>query len=992
MLWDNKLKNRIISLFAVMFLFAMPVTVHAAGDGWFDKSNGSRDSIYGATEAEVATAKSEDEVGALEGLGAEVIFSIARGINNLVSMGGNLNLSIDNVVLGRLASGTEISYLQFDLSPGNPWGILGAKIFVILRSFVYGAFLLLLVWMMIIQMVKGNGSKGRAETKLIAQNMVFFFAMIYVIPYIADVVLYVKDVFMYLIVQGLSNGGAVTSLLGSFESNYESRKSIINACLYLATVCAGAFFAANYLGIALTEFGLFGTAPTICLLSAKNRKLFDGWTTTFFLNFFVPVIDAAFILVPSLLDNIAASNGDVDPESISFLMIKLFVIWAIIPSRNAILRALSGAPGGGLPAAGSGLSGLAAAAMMAARAGRGIGRGIKGSGGSSGGSEESSPKEDRQQAAFWESLSQDTQSVSGGNLSGNGALDAFLSGGEDGGIVGDSASAPDVSDITSNIPNDASIDGNAAGAFGAESASSIEDITGSEGFGAESVGESTGEDISPDIYESTQGMPDLDEMNAMSGTVGETAGLDEVSDYPNETINTSYTDITAGDTTGYAGADDSTVLSQVSAPAADSGPVDGKLYGQNFADLSDDVKAHMGEEGQARYNNLQNMEVNTARATALDKEISNMNASVAKNDADIASYDTRIAGIDSGIATEKANLQRANDEYSKAQRALAIETAGRDDCVRRLQQHGADMPDELRHDLNHQSQDHARNMETAQRKMHAEMRNIDTAREQINRYNSDKAQTMAQKTAVMEARTTAVNRRSALQQQRASYQSAAQACQVREKAYASVDRSRGGSGQSYPSASSYIAQQKVDTNRAKLANYKNFDSSKELSSALTPDERARYLRERALRTNVRQVAGTAAGIGAGALGAVAMTYGGPTAMMMGATVGSRLPGEAAHLGKSAVTTVGDTVESVKEVAPRVKEGTVKAARVLQSGVTTAAKTIASSSRSSQGAVHRGSISPEHLRRPATNSGTPSYGADTGEDVKQIFRNNMSGRV
>ena len=179
-----------IAAFALLIGGTIPV--QAAG-WWIDSENVGAE-IYGGMGEESLDSIDLSEieggnVNAFEEFLGDILYWIGKGFDTIVNKSGDVKLGIDNIVLGRMAAGGgNVSYMQFGLETGNPWGIIGARIFVAIRAVIYGAFLLYVQFTLIVQMLKGGG-RGRAETKEVIQNAFFCFLMIYAIPYLTQVIL-----------------------------------------------------------------------------------------------------------------------------------------------------------------------------------------------------------------------------------------------------------------------------------------------------------------------------------------------------------------------------------------------------------------------------------------------------------------------------------------------------------------------------------------------------------------------------------------------------------------------------------------------------------------------------------------------------------------------------------------------------------------------------------------------------------------------------------
>lgn len=366
-----------IALFACIFVFVLssvPLNTYAASksNGWLN--NGGRNwRVYGTNSYDGVDENddTDKEPGILDKYIGGLLYDVGNVILNKFLVTDDMDLSIDGVVLGRMGSNTSISYTRFELEKGNPYGIVGAWIYVSIRMVVFSLFLIYFVAVLLTQLLH-NGNKGRAELKEFLYNTIFFYALMYFLPYIIDYIIYAFDVLLYVITNNFSNAsgkaGATAGVMEVWKQNYLDNPSLVFAFLYLATVFAGLFFFSNYVGTALIQTVLFGAIPAVCLVGARNKKIVTSWSGTFFPNLMIPLIDGILLMIPAMLSWVFQQNtgaGASATASIAITTIQLIAIWAIIPSRNAILHALGALTGVGAPK--SGMMGLAALGLMAAR-------------------------------------------------------------------------------------------------------------------------------------------------------------------------------------------------------------------------------------------------------------------------------------------------------------------------------------------------------------------------------------------------------------------------------------------------------------------------------------------------------------------------------------------------------------------------------------------------------------------------------------------------
>lgn len=889
-----KKKKKIMAMIAaIMLLIGATMPVQAAGGWWIDSENVGAE-IYGGTGEESLESIDlseieEGNVNAFEAILGDIVYWIGKGLDTVVNRSGDVKLGIDNVVLGRMASGGgDISYMQFGLETGNPWGIIGARIFVAIRSVIYGAFLLYVQVTLIMQMLKGGG-KGRAETKEVIQNAFFCFLMIYAIPFLTQAILYFRDVLMYLVINKIGGGAGTTAgILGTFEAVFLAHKSILNALFYLATTLAGLWFLSNYIGNALIQAGLFGAAPFVLLRSIKNKRLFTQWFNTFTINMAIPLIDAAFLMIPSVLGKILQDNG-VSSMNFAFMLVRLFLIFSIIPARNGVLRLLSESTGGGLMPAGGGMGALGAMAARAAM--RAMRRGDGGGLGDHSSLHSEDPDHDRAEA---DTLLNNSDSITSAQH-----------------------------DVLNQVPNiDDLLYQNGGGSIGSESfydqeraAEQLDSICGSipDTVDSPDLPESAIDDTLtaasavPEYRDPGAVDPEPDSTERISGAIPDepiTSG--SLSDLREIEIE-SPDPIAQGELSDLADLQSSAAAQTAALPALDRGgvPAPGRserrespdrLYGNTQYDLLSNEVQERDETAQARYENLQKIETCASAMTANDQKIRELSLQEASLDRQIAS--ARMDGGGSMASDlEDAQVRKAdyqNDMLSARADMKQFKAEGAD-LRRRLSDHESGKNIMSREELQQTKQAEQRARQhyaAAADRYEAAKENYNDASDEIRQIQSGNRTRVAD---LQEQRAAVHERKVALQQHNQSLQGAQAAYKKAEIEYADLDKAKGGSGQKFNSAAVYKETAEAQARRAKLANVLNFDSSK-FNGVLTPEERAERLRDRALlgdrRVRIAEIRRKtevprkiASGIAGAAVGVAVTAYGGERNAAMGAMLG-----------------------------------------------------------------------------------------------------------
>lgn len=305
-------------------------------------TSGYSTNIYGDYDAADVPDSVDDDPGLIEGLFIELVKAIANGVNFL---SGSIGLSLDSVVYGRVNGNAGIASFTFELTKGNPYGLVAAIIFQILRGFCYIAIVVMVFARTSLHMYSSNTPQGRANYKSMLSHGVLTFLMLTAMPYLLDVVLYLRDTILY----GLSRTSESTGLFGNvsvglidmFEDAADS--SLLAAFVYFAASIFTFYLAFSYVGIAMSFLVAFVAFPLIAAASNVKRGLLGSWVSQVSYFVAVPIIDATLFLVPAFMLRSHVSG-----------IIVLMSCMSIVPARKLFSNLL------GLNSGGSDLMGLGA--------------------------------------------------------------------------------------------------------------------------------------------------------------------------------------------------------------------------------------------------------------------------------------------------------------------------------------------------------------------------------------------------------------------------------------------------------------------------------------------------------------------------------------------------------------------------------------------------------------------------------------------------------
>lgn len=303
-------------------------------DGTQDKSIYSN-SIDTEEEAEDIEA---EKPGRVEKYFAELVRNTASSLIGILQK--NISASLDRIVYGRVGSGypDRVNIYSFELRLGNPYGVTGAVTYSILRSIVFILLAVNFVFLLAKSSWTGQTAKSREEIKTGLFLLVAKFSILMLMPFLLDVVLYIRDILLYGIKQVTGQmiaGGATLSVSKAFLLNAEKSGTFVDALMYLGTVGLTIYFVFIYVAIAIDMLVCFVSFPIMCVFHSKKKDLIQNWMMTMLSDIITPVIDAVLLLIP-LLTSMMLSDTI---RGVSIIQLVMCVL--IIPARNRI-KALLG--------------------------------------------------------------------------------------------------------------------------------------------------------------------------------------------------------------------------------------------------------------------------------------------------------------------------------------------------------------------------------------------------------------------------------------------------------------------------------------------------------------------------------------------------------------------------------------------------------------------------------------------------------------------------
>ena len=237
------------------------------------------------------------------------------------------------------AGGYDISIGKFELYENNPYGIMGAIVYTVIRNMIYAFLVLRFVWAIVINGVH-SGAKNRQILKDDIYSMIMIMVVIYFVPVLYNLFTIGRDILIEAIAAHLFGFDQYTDFnISSLDViinvlNTENG-SFVHLMVQLAYLFAGWFYLGNYVLISFMSMGMFAIFPLVAILSYKNHKFMESWLMKLFSNALVPMLDYLFLLAPLFLQYVVGRQTG--KTSITFAIVTVIMIWSVIPARTGLL-------------------------------------------------------------------------------------------------------------------------------------------------------------------------------------------------------------------------------------------------------------------------------------------------------------------------------------------------------------------------------------------------------------------------------------------------------------------------------------------------------------------------------------------------------------------------------------------------------------------------------------------------------------------------------
>lgn len=308
--------------------------------------NQDQSGIYGsAGEMDLSADDAEDEEqGIFEKLLMGPVNGFAHAINSILEKG---HITLDSIIMGRVDGhgiavkskvlGNHIVALfTFELAKGNIFGIISANVYAILRSVIYIIIVCVVFAKVVAAGWQGDGARAMFAFKSAFGEMMIAFLMLQLMPYLLDLIFYLRDIMLHLLYSGLGRStgldiSGVSGLAGVFEKL--STKNLLNTFMYLGSVVITVWFMLQYIGLALSFCIYFFSFPFVCVNSLYARNELIEWWKSVIGYAIVPIGDVVLLFIPAAFGLLG--------NSFIISAIQFCICAMLIPARS-VLRAVMG--------------------------------------------------------------------------------------------------------------------------------------------------------------------------------------------------------------------------------------------------------------------------------------------------------------------------------------------------------------------------------------------------------------------------------------------------------------------------------------------------------------------------------------------------------------------------------------------------------------------------------------------------------------------------
>lgn len=371
---NRYLAGRVLISFILAGFFSMFLCHAVYASGWID---GTDSTIYDGG----AVADKEDSIqevlhqiwdnikGAASDLLSALFSDMLRNVGDrlyyMLSMAG---IDINSIIYGRVGGASflndGVALFTYELVPGNPYGIISMYMYGALRMLFILIIICIIVSRLAAFLYTSGGARQRERLKDTLTYAVIVLLTVMLMPYILGVVLFIRDVILYIV---MTRGGELVSTVSEtvypeFMDSYKSLTvtgissdimysffgasgeynivtmfretaggNLFNSLMYIGAVALTVYFAFAYGSAAMSQLVLVVTFPFACVVSLFDRSVMQGWIKQVCGTLMIPIIDSFLLLVPIFFGLLGKS------DTVSgYTLIQFILCSCVIPARGVI--------------------------------------------------------------------------------------------------------------------------------------------------------------------------------------------------------------------------------------------------------------------------------------------------------------------------------------------------------------------------------------------------------------------------------------------------------------------------------------------------------------------------------------------------------------------------------------------------------------------------------------------------------------------------------
>ncbi|MCR5719956.1 MAG: hypothetical protein K6F84_05270, partial [Lachnospiraceae bacterium] len=266
----------------------------------------------------------------------------------------NIDLSISGLVFGRIRdnfadSSVNADFTHFGLENNNPYGIVAASVFYVLRRTIL-ACMPIIILILLIRQLFFNGAKEREQLKRTVSNMAILIVLLFSMPYLVKFFCYIRDGLVYTVNSGVNNilnAAGITSnpigddLMVNYRKMYVETPSLLNAVLCLAVTGSSLFYLADYICIAILLALCFGVFPLVALFSIWNRRILSDWFSIILPNCLTQAVDVIVLQLPcflALIYNKIYNPYGTKSGAFGLGIVLIIAVWSALALRKRVIK------------------------------------------------------------------------------------------------------------------------------------------------------------------------------------------------------------------------------------------------------------------------------------------------------------------------------------------------------------------------------------------------------------------------------------------------------------------------------------------------------------------------------------------------------------------------------------------------------------------------------------------------------------------------------